>query len=368
MYDDAQDALAAEYVLGTLSADEREHAEALMTLDPGFAASVRTWERRLGELNVMVEAVEPPPEVWDKVKAELGMAAPPTEPSLSVDTDVGVPMPQVETPPAEVPPLLLVDDLEADTIPIPAPTSSASPAAGALPEAVSDSITASLAKSLAEPELEPAPERSEWLAPPVVPPVEPKVETNAERGANVVLLTRRVRRWRRMTVLMGTIAALLALYVVLGQAAPGLLPFGPHPVQVVAQSQGPTGQQQLSARLVAVLQQEPTAPAFLLTVDPQTRTMVVRRVSATAEPGRSYELWLIAGQFPAPRSLGLVGADEFTQRPIPGNFDVATLRTASYAVSLEPSGGSPSGVPTGPVLFTGKIVEAVPTAAPPPRT
>jgi len=41
-----------------------------------------------------------------------------------------------------------------------------------------------------------------------------------------------------------------------------------------------------------------------------------------------------------------------------------TLRTASYAVSLEPSGGSPSGVPTGPVLFTGKIVESVPTAAP----
>jgi anti-sigma-K factor RskA len=374
MYDDAQDALAAEYVLGTLSADEREHAEALLTLDPGFAASVRTWERRLGELNVMVEAVEPPPEVWDKIKANLGTAAPstaPSEPSLSVDTDVGVPMPQVETPqtpPADAPPLLLVDELEVDSIPIPAPTPSTSAAAGELPEGVLDSITASLARSLAEPEPEATPERSEWLAPPVVPPVEPKVETNAERGANVVLLTQRVRRWRRMTVLMGAIAALLALYVVLGQAAPGLLPFGPHPAQVVAQSPGPAGQQQLSARLVAVLQQEPTAPAFLLTVDPQSRTMVVRRVSATTEPGRSYELWLISGQFPAPRSLGLVGADEFTQRPIPGNFDAATLRTASYAVSLEPSGGSPSGVPTGPVLFTGRIVESVPTAAPAPRT
>jgi len=80
----------------------------------------------------------------------------------------------------------------------------------------------------------------------------------------------------------------------------------------------------------------------------------------------SYELWLISSQSPTPRSLGVVGNDEFTQRPIPGNFDVATLRTASYAVSLEPAGGSPSGVPTGPVLFTGKIVEAVPTA--PPRT
>ena len=64
--DDDQDALAAEYVLGTLSDEERTHAEALITLDPVFEAAVRHWERRLGELNVMVEAVEPPPEVWDE--------------------------------------------------------------------------------------------------------------------------------------------------------------------------------------------------------------------------------------------------------------------------------------------------------------
>jgi anti-sigma-K factor RskA len=368
MYDDAQDALAAEYVLGTLSADEREHAEALLTLDPGFAASVRQWERRLGELNVMVEAVEPSPEVWDKIKAEIGVASPPSDVSraqpLSVGTDVGAPTPLIETPDVPPPPpaivdelpLLLTDEPGADSIAIPpapeAPTEE-------LPEAVSDSITASLAKSLAEPT--PSPERSEWPPPPVVPPIEPR----DERSANVVLLSRRVSRWRRMTVLMGAIAALLAVYVGLNQFAPGLLPFGPRPAQVVAQSPA-SAPQQLGARLVAVLQQEPTSPAFLLTVDPQSRTMVVRRVSATAEPGRSYELWLVSSQFPAPRSLGLVGADEFTARPIPGNFDVSTLRTASYAVSLEPSGGSPSGVPTGPVLFTGKIVESVPTA--PPRT
>jgi anti-sigma-K factor RskA len=70
MYDDDRDALAAEYVLGTLSADEREQAEALIAIDPGFAEVVRVWERRLGELNVMVEAVEPPPQVWDKIKTE----------------------------------------------------------------------------------------------------------------------------------------------------------------------------------------------------------------------------------------------------------------------------------------------------------
>jgi anti-sigma-K factor RskA len=169
-----------------------------------------------------------------------------------------------------------------------------------------------------------------------------------------------------MTVAMGTIAALLALYIGLAQFAPGLVPLGPRS-QVVAQSPA-SAPAQLAARLVAVLQQDPTAPAFLLTVDPQSRTLVVRRVSATPEAGRSYELWLISSQFPAPKSLGIVGNDEFTQRPIPGNFDVGTLRTASYAVSLEPSGGSPSGVPTGPVLFTGKIVESVPTATPSPRT
>src|SRR5215469_12005919 len=71
MYDDDRDALAAEYVLGTLSADEREQAEALLAIDPGFAEIVRVWERRLGELNVMVEAVEPPAGVWDKIQSDI---------------------------------------------------------------------------------------------------------------------------------------------------------------------------------------------------------------------------------------------------------------------------------------------------------
>jgi anti-sigma-K factor RskA len=316
------------------------------------------WERRLGELNVMVEAVEPPPELWDKIKAELGAVetsseAPPAAPALAASEPPAETPP--ETPPAESPPLTMADELGTDSIPIPPPL-------GELPEAVSDSIAASLAKSLAEP----AQERSERVtAPPVIPPeVEPKFEPKLERSANVVQLARGVSRWRRMTVVMGAIAALLAIYIGLAQFAPGLVPLGPR-TQVVAQAPGPA---QLGARLVAVLQQEPTAPAFLLTVDPQSRTLVVRRVSATPEAGRSYELWLISSQFPTPKSLGVVGNDEFTQRQIPGNFDVATLRAASYAVSLEPSGGSPSGVPTGPVLFTGKIVESVPTAAPAPRT
>src|ERR1700740_2520347 len=97
MFEEDQETLAAEYVLGTLSAEEREHAEALRSFDPEFDAAVKQWERRLGELNVMVEAVEPPKEVWNKIKAELGVTSPSTDvpiaPPLVVGPDVGAPTP-----------------------------------------------------------------------------------------------------------------------------------------------------------------------------------------------------------------------------------------------------------------------------------
>src|SRR5204862_358996 len=53
---DEQELLAAEYVLGTLDADERVRARTLAAMDPSFLALVRAWERRLGELNVLIAA------------------------------------------------------------------------------------------------------------------------------------------------------------------------------------------------------------------------------------------------------------------------------------------------------------------------
>jgi anti-sigma-K factor RskA len=341
--DEAQDALAAEYVLGTLSGEEREHAEALLAIDPGFSDLVRLWERRLGELNVMVEAVEPPPAVWEKVSAEIGHVAQLSAIS-STPGDVAA-VPPAEAPvfvPDKAPVPVAADEAKQEVQPSPPPVEQ-------FPGAVSDSITASLAKSLAEPSVVPVT---------LAPQAEIEQTRNVERSANVVLLSQRVKRWRRIAIAMQAIAALLAIYVATAQFYPDLIPLrGRTAEQRTAQAPA-----QLAARLVAVLQQEPTAPAFLLTVDPQSRTLIARRVSATPEEGRSYELWLIAKGATAPKSLGLVGNDEFTQRTIPGNIDLATLRSASYAVSLEPAGGSPSGVPTGPVLFTGRMVESVPSA------
>jgi anti-sigma-K factor RskA len=192
--------------------------------------------------------------------------------------------------------------------------------------------------------------------------------TRIERSADVIYLANRVRRWRRLTFVAAAVAALLAVYVAAWQIAPEIVPPQLRPAggAAVARSDGAPGAQQ--DRLVAVLQQGPTAPAFLMTVDTQKRTLVVRRVSATPENGKSYELWLVSSRFPAPRSLGVIGTEEFTQRVLPGNYDLETLRSASYAVSLEPNGGSPSGAPTGPVLFTGKAVESLPAAQKPAKT
>ncbi len=371
MYDDDRDALAAEYVLGTLSADERDQAEALLVIDPGFAEIVRVWERRLGELNVMVEAVEPPPDVWDRIKTEIDGAerriaaeieaaqpaseqnAPATEESLLPTIDEATPQTVPETP-AEVTPEIASEQPAEPTLDLPSTPAEdlvATPA-----EDLDDSAAvAALASSLLPPE-----EKTEAEKPPSLQPVPAPSAPRIERSAEVVYLAGQARRWRGFTVAMSAIAALLAVYIAVGQFAPGLLPVGR--LSQSAATAPPPG-----SRLVAVLQQEPTAPAFLLTVDPRNRTMTVRRVTASADAGRSYELWLIPNDNPKPRSLGLVGAEEFTTRPLPADFDAAAMRAASYAVSLEPAGGSPSGAPTGPVLFTGRMVESVP-AAPAPKT
>jgi len=324
MFEEDQDTLAAEYVLGTLSAEEREHAEALLSFDPGFEAAVRQWERRLGELNVMVEAVEPPTELWDKIKKEIAPdaaraaeAAPTAEASGTHDLDSLVVGAGAS------------DFTFADTA-VPPP-----PIAAEAPTEI-----------------------------PVVPPplaVEPR---KIERGADVISLRPRAGPWRGLTITFGAIAALLVAYIAVSQVAPDLIPPKLRGAgwRMMARPEG--GGRAQEDRLVAVLQQQPTAPAFLLTVDTLNRTLIVRRVSATAENGRSYELWLIPNRSTTPRSLGVVGGDEFTQRALPANVDLDTLQSATFAVSLEPSGGSPSGTPTGPVLFTGKAVESLPAAPP----
>jgi anti-sigma-K factor RskA len=244
MFEEDQETLAAEYVLGTLSAEEREHAEALRSFDPEFDAAVKQWERRLGELNVMVEAVEPPKEVWDKIKSEItGETPADAEPEAAADTEA---VPDLESP-ATVDTIDFLFDESATTQP--------GAAAGEAAETPADDTTAP-------------------------PPLVAEHAVGAERGADVVQLRKRVGRWRGFTIAFGAIAALLAAYIAVSKVAPDLIP--PQLRAAGANLMARTEPQERgpSDRLIAVLQQTPIAPAFLLTVDTQERTVVVRRVSA----------------------------------------------------------------------------------------
>src|SRR6266850_1657393 len=75
-YSEDHIALAAEYALGTLDADERAQVETMMSVDKDFAAIVDAWQDKLSVLNQMIGSVEPRAEVWDKIKEAVGHSEP----------------------------------------------------------------------------------------------------------------------------------------------------------------------------------------------------------------------------------------------------------------------------------------------------
>jgi anti-sigma-K factor RskA len=283
-YSEDHIALAAEYALGTLDADERAQVETMMSVDKDFTAMVEAWEHKLGVLNQMVGSVEPRPEVWDKIRAAVGHS----EPQAQI----------------------------------------------ALPQA----------------------------PPPVVPEaVEPAAV--AERS-NVIEMAGAARRWRSIATLTSAIAAALVALLGFQLFQPDWLPeaMRPKPRTQMVEVKAPTAPAP-SAQYVAVLQKDGDSPAFILTVDAVTKNFTVRRVGAAAEPGKSFELWLISDKLQRPRSLGVIGGGDFTTRPALSSYDADTINAATYAVTVEQAGGSPDGNPHSTPIFTGKLIETVPSAA-----
>jgi anti-sigma-K factor RskA len=287
-YSEDHIALAAEYALGTLDADERAQVETMMSVDKDFTAMVAAWEYRLGVLNQMVGLVEPRPELWDRIRTAVGHSEP----------QAPLVLPAAEPP----------------------------------------------------------------VAPVVVEPA-PVVDTS-----NVIRLSAQARRWRNVATFTTAIAAALVAMIAVGVYQPDLLPDGlrPKPRTQVVEVRTPPTSAPPSAQYVAVLQKDGGSPAFILTVDGATRNFTVRRVGAQPEPGKSYELWIVSDKLQRPRSLGVVGGEDFTARPVLSAYDPEVVSQATYAVTVEPEGGSPTGVATGPIVFTGKLVEAVPPARPAP--
>lgn len=107
--------------------------------------------------------------------------------------------------------------------------------------------------------------------------------------------------------------------------------------------------------LVAALSADGKGPAFLLTVDVARRELTIRRIAADVPADRSHELWLVSDKVSGgkPVSLGLVGGAPATAAL--EKYEPAAFEGATYAISLEPRGGSRTGQPSGPVVFSGKL-------------
>jgi anti-sigma-K factor RskA len=79
----------------------------------------------------------------------------------------------------------------------------------------------------------------------------------------------------------------------------------------------------------------------------------LNRTQGSVLAGRSFELWLIAGQ-DAPVSLGLLPAEANGSFVVPVSLR-SKLKGGTLAISDEPQGGSTTGAPTGAVLATGQL-------------
>jgi anti-sigma-K factor RskA len=144
-------------------------------------------------------------------------------------------------------------------------------------------------------------------------------------GANNVVplsMGRRLRVWQASTSIALAVAASLAAFIVL------------RPVPALR---------------VAIL--TPLAggvPVLVATAQPNGTLDVHPKGTIAVPDGSDLELWALAAGETRPHSLGVL--------PAGGRHVVATLPPGTQLlVSLEPRGGSPTGQPTGPVLYGGRL-------------
>jgi anti-sigma-K factor RskA len=165
---------------------------------------------------------------------------------------------------------------------------------------------------------------------PIVPAPAPNTQ--------IIQLTDRVRRWRGLAIATSALAASLAIAIGLRETV-----LAPQP-----------------QNFVAVFQKDDALPSFLLTIDLATRQLTIRPVAAEPQAGKTYQLWIASEQLgPAPRSLGLLDEAKAPTSKSLSQFDPALLAKATFGVSIEPPGGSPTGRPSGNPLHA-KLYPAVP--------
>lgn len=234
--DDDKEMRAAEYALGTLSADERATFEAELARDGVLAASAHAWANRLAPLAQTMPEIAPPADLYLRIERAL--------------------------------------------------PATAQPALRAVPTPVGDDLAR---------------------------------------------MRRLLAGWRRIGLVSSALAASLAVALIVTKTAPPAA----------------------NPQMLAVLSPKGAGAPVLVRVDASARRVIVAAASVAPPTGRSLELWYI-GKGQKPLAMGLVDKTSHDQA-LPASVTPDDIRQAIFAVTVEPPGGAPNGIPTGPIVYSGPV-------------
>jgi anti-sigma-K factor RskA len=299
-----QDRLAAEYALGTLRGPARRRFERLLSGNSRLRALAQDWELRLNPLAESARAVAPPARVWEEIDRRIGPASAPMRESLldRLWDSVGFWRAAGLVASAAVAALAIYVALQP-------------PWMGRDQIAALDQRLTGIETKLAAVEATPL-----------------------EIGA----LNERLARIEGATQGLAETQSELAA---LGDHLAGIENRLDATVPVLSH--------------VAVLIDKYARPMMIADLDVADGRLVLRlKIKPPRDfTGKALEVWLVPPDG-TPRSLGLLPSPEGgTTVAFNLPHDTAeALATSELAVSLEPSGGSATGLPTGPVLFSGAVL------------
>ncbi len=308
------DLLAAEYALGLLDAGDAAALRLRAEADPDLRHAVAVWQARLALLIEILPREAPPPALWQRLAADIGLPEPrPTPaPPPPIATPAIAPIP----PPAETPNLFA--SLSAPPVP---PQPEPSDQWEAVRFIVTEDPIAP--PPAAPPALMPAPMPAPRRVPPPAPP--PALTSEPAPPSPASPWHERLLVWRAATAVLLVIVVLLAARILTAHG-------GTRQVAAI----GPTGA---------------PAPLFLAETDAAGHMVITPLATIAVPNGRDLELWTVpADHATAPVSLGVLPA---TGRTI----DLHTIppEGTQLLVSMEPRGGAPGGVLTGQVLYAGTL-------------